>query len=70
MALRTSDRLCIPSEARLLTESQEVIVFWIAIKRGITRLTSVLKDIRTAYHAVVVLSQGLPPEDMVNATDT
>ena len=75
MALRTSDRLCIPSEARLLKESQAVIVFWSAIKRGITsvdpdEIKQCIKDIRTAYHAIVALSQGLPPEDIVNATDT
>ena len=73
MALRTSDRLCIPSEARLLNESQEVVLFWSAIKRGIKsvdtdEIKQCIKDIRTAYHAVVALSQGLPPEDIVNAT--
>ena len=75
MAIRTSDRLCIPSEARLLNESQEVIVFWSAIKRRITfvdpdEIKQCIKDIHTVYHAVVAWSQGLPPEDIVNAIYT
>ena len=75
MVLSTSDKLCTPSEARLLNQSHVVIVFWSAIKRRITsvdpdELKQCIRDIRAAYHTVVELSQGLLPEDIVNATDT
>ena len=74
MVLRTSDRLCIPSEVRIVNESHELIVFRSTMKRGITsvdldELNQCIKDIRAAYKAVVTLSRGLPPDDMVKMTD-